>query len=295
MEKQAEEPKEQAQETEEQTNQETEVQETESQETESATTEEQATEEQSTEETTEESELEFKPYKIKVDGEDVEIKSDNELRELAQKGMHYTKKMQNLSEVEKNSAQQRQFVDQLSANPKVFEMLVAQNLGTDPSLVFRTPTPPNESLKDFDPVGYGRQVQMYENELRQKQLIENTVPLVIKGQVDATNNVVFQRGAITHDLNDSQKAEVQQFIQTRFRPNPMGMFSDDDVKNAVNLLYGSKKSEQEKLKSSENFNKKLKQLSKDSPGKSTSQRSNKEKESPEAAYLRYIEETSHDK
>lgn len=292
----AEQAKEQATELNDLTTPETEVEETqESQESATAETEteESTSQEESTEEQAEEQPA-FKPFKIKVDGEESEIGSEEELRELAQKGAHYTKKMQNLSEVEKNSAQQRQFVDQLSANPKVFEMLVAQNLGTDPSLVFRTPTPPMETLKDYDPVGYGRAYAQYENEVRQKQLIENTVPLVIKGQVDATNNVVFQRGAITHDLTDGQKTEVQQFIQSNLRPNQMGMYSDEHVKMAVNVLYGSQRAEKDKLKSSENFNNKLKGLAKQSPGKTSSQRSSKEKESPEGSYLKYIEETSHD-
>lgn len=298
MEQQAEGTNKQAEETVEQTTQETEVSETESQETESETAE--ATEveskEQAQEETTEEqTEEEFVPWKLKVEGEEIEVKTKDELTALAQKGLHYTKKMQTFAEAEKARASEQQFNQSLQNNPKVFEMLVAQNLGTDPSLIFRTPMPPNESLKDYDPVGYGRDVARYENEVRQKQLIEQTVPLVIRGQVDATNNVVFQRGTIANELTDAQSSEVRQFVQNNLRPNQMGMYSDEQVKMAVSYLYGSQKAEKEKLKTSEKFNEKLKQLSKQSPGKTASQRSSKEKESTEAAYLKYVEESSDNK
>lgn len=295
MEQQAEETKEQAQETVEETTQETEVSETESQETKSETAEVQSKEQAQEEATEEQTEEEFVPWKLKVEGEEIEVKTKDELTALAQKGLHYTKKMQTFAEAEKARASEQQFNQSLQNNPKVFEMLVAQNLGTDPSLVFRTPMPPNESLKEFDPIGYGRDVARYENEVRQKQLIDQTVPLVIRGQVDATNNVVFQRGTIANELTDAQSSEVRQFVQNNLRPNQMGMYSDEQVKMAVSYLYGSQKAEKEKLKSSENFNKKLKQLSKDSPGKTTSQRSSKEKESSEAAYLRYVEESSDNK
>ena len=70
--------------------------------------------------------VELRRYTLKVDGKDVEV-DENELIELGQKGFHFDSRMQSLSAVEKQRAQNDQIAQAVLQNPVLAKALT---LGT---------------------------------------------------------------------------------------------------------------------------------------------------------------------
>jgi hypothetical protein len=183
------------------------------------------------------------------------------LQDNVQKGIHYTKKMQSLSEVEKASQYQNQFAQGILSNPNTLEILVAQENGLNPASLYGTPLPPNEALKEADPVGYANQFFAYQTQLWEREKIKALAQAKGTQQASINNNALFEKARLENDLNDVEYNQVTNFMQMNFRPNLYGMFSKEQVDTAVMAITGKARSAQRQLNTIKKIDQSLKSAS----------------------------------
>lgn len=232
---------------------------TEQQTTVETTQQEQTQTETQTEQTTQEQETEVPKFKIKRNGEDIEL-TQEQLLEEAQKGYDYTRKTQELAEVRKQQEWKINTFDQLAQNPAMMKLAMATQLGYDPSLVVANPTPPPQELAQADPVLYTRLQTNYENDMRNKQVIDQAVNAYISKTATENNVATLNLVAIENNLNDQQKSEVAQFVQNNLRAAGTGMYSKNQIEIAVTALYGKQKQQEKVLNTANQVRTNLKKI-----------------------------------
>ena len=205
-----------------------------------------------------------KVWKIKVDGEESE-KTEEELLALAQQGAHYSKKMAAVSDMEK-SIQQRAILENVAANdPTIWKMAMARQMGYDPTVVFATPQPPPQEMRDLNPEGYIQAYIAYETQTQQKAGIDRALQQFIATTAQMTNQGLLSKARLNHNLSEDEYRKVGEFLTQRMRPGVWGMYSDQDLEYAVFATLGQDRVAQAKLKTSENLRQKIKQAAKVTP------------------------------
>ena len=261
--------------------------------TEQTANQEQATEkpveqQETTETKTEETQVEApKKWKIKHDGKEVELE-ESELIENAQKGFDYSRKTQSLAELEKANSQKLQLFDQLTQNPVLWKMAMAQNMGYDPALVTANPQQPDPSLESYNPVLYGRQMSEYEQQIRGKQAVDIALQNYINQATAVNNNALFEKGKIVHNLNDAENQQVVGFMQQQMRPNQMGMYSEQQLEYAVNAVLGKGRISEAKLKTTENIQQIIKKAVTGAPPASTKTKTEEPAQTKAREHLEYV-------
>jgi hypothetical protein len=224
-----------------------------------------------TEPVQEQPQVEVKKYKIKVDGQEEEH-DENELIELAQKGVAFSKKQQALADMEKAQQFKTQAFDQLVNDPSIMKAMFARQMGVDPAVVLQNLQPPDPAYKDTNPEWYYPAQSKYEIAMGQRQAVEQGVNAFIKQSSDATNVQLVARTKLKHDLNDQQANEVANFVNSRLKPGMFGMYSEADMDTAVAALYGKQRQEQDKLQTANNIRETIKRGVQSQPARATSQR-----------------------
>lgn len=190
---------------------------------------------------------EGKKWTLKVDGQDVEVQDEQELLTLAQKGLGADRRFQSVSEWEKANQQKLQLADQFLSNPNAVKFAIAQQLGYDPNMVLGNVQPPDPNTREMYPEEYGRRQAYYELAQQQKAQFDNALSGIITLNAQSANNAVFSKTRLKYNLTDAQDQNLRNFIQTRFRPNEGGFFTEQDAEAAVMALYGQEIIGREKL------------------------------------------------
>lgn len=216
-----------------------------------------------------------------------------QLEEAARKGLDYTKKTQVLSELEQSLKDQQTKFSNIQNDPDYVRLGIAKQMNINPEVLFHTPQPPNEAMKDWDMTGYIQAYNTWDMATKQKQLIENTFQLLQKQNADSINNAIVKKSRLKYeDLNDQEFNQALQWASQRFQPDKSGVYPDDSLDVAIRQLFGDKKMETEKLKMSNNFNKKIQQAVKSKPVKQVSNRVEKPAKSSESDFVAFVEKSS---
>ena len=197
-------------------------------------------------------------YVLRVDGKDVEV-DESEIKELAQKGFSFNQRMQAIAEMERANQQKLQLADGLLNSPEATKFVLAKQLGYDPNMVLGNVQPPDPSWRETYPEQFGRAQAQYELAQNQRQAFESTVSNMLALNAQSANDAVFQKARLENNLDDTQYQQVRNFVTQRFRPNPNGMFSAEDVNLATMALFGRDRIASEKLKNSQNIQQTIKQ------------------------------------
>lgn len=169
------------------------------------------------------------------------------LQENVQKGIHYTKKMQSLTEFEKANQAQINFSQRVISNPDTLEILVAQENGLNPASLYGNPTPPPESLAQTDPILYSQQLFSYQSMMWERQKIKDLAKARGQQEASVNNSALFEKARIESDLNDTEYNQIKMYMQNNFRPNLYGMFSKEQMDAAIMFVTGKARATQEKI------------------------------------------------
>jgi hypothetical protein len=220
---------------------------------------------QSTTEVAQEQENPDEQFLIKavVDGQEQifdvrDVEQRKALQENAQKGIHYTKKMQSLTEFEKANQAQINFSQRVISNPDTLEILVAQENGLNPASLYGNPTPPPETLAQTDPILYSQQLFAYQSMMWERQKIKDLAKARGQQEASINNSALFEKARIESDLNDTEYNQVKMYMQNNFRPNLYGMFSKEQMDAAIMFVTGKARATQDKLNTIQKIDKALK-------------------------------------
>jgi hypothetical protein len=183
------------------------------------------------------------------------------LQDNAQKGAHYTKKMQSLSELEKANQAQVRFSQNIISDPDTLEILVAKENGLNPASLYGNPNPPNDAIKETDPIGYANQFFAYQTQLWERQKIKDLAKARGTQEASISNNALFEKARIESDLNDVEYTNVKNFMQINFRPNTYGMFSKEQLDAAIIAVTGKARSTQQQLSTIQKIDKSIRTAS----------------------------------
>lgn len=205
--------------------------------------------------------------KTVVDGEErvFDIRDQaqrDELVETAQKGFHFTKKSQALSAWEQSKQQELQMAQQLLSNQDAVKMLVANQMGYDPMMVLGQPVVPDETMRETNPIEYGRQYGYYQLQVDQQRRFNDAVQRYNQQVSTSANFALFERARVTHNLNDQEYQEVQRVVVSDMRPNAMGTYSDRQIEAAIRAVTGRERESKNKLDQSNKVQQALKNATK---------------------------------
>lgn len=189
---------------------------------------------------------ELPKWKLKHGGEEIEV-DENEVRNLAQQGLDYTKKMQSLSAVEKSRALESQLAQAVMGNPILAKAALLGQAGLPVEQLLTDPVLPNEAYRETYPDVYNQQVAQYNTHMQIKKAADTIFNALQAQSVQSNNQGVLERARLENNLDDGQFQQVQGFVFNRMRPNQSGMYSSEDVNYAVMALYGRDKIASEKL------------------------------------------------
>lgn len=198
-----------------------------------------------------------KMWKLKFGEEELE-KTEEELLQLAQAGLGFTKKSQGLSEYEKSVNDKVRLAEQMLSDPMTFKWQVAKNANIPIESLFITPQQPPEWLKETDPVAYGEQMANFKMQLLQKQYVDATLQQTMQRYVVENNTALINKARIDSDLNETQTNQLMQTLNTFYRPNDYGMFTREQVDMATRALFGVNAVRDTKLQTSNNLVKSIK-------------------------------------
>jgi len=264
---------------------------------------EEPTEESSEDGATEEAQIEPDPdeqflIREKVDGQEVvwdvrDPAQRKQLSENARQGVHYTKKMQILSESEKANQGWADIGRSVVNDPVFMEMQMAKQLGyQDPSIVFSNPQQPPEWLKESDPSAYADQLANYREVVRAKEIVKNATASYRETVASQSNAVLFQNARLKYELDDTKADQLQSFVTGKFKPNNLGMYDESDMEKAYWSLFGKEVSAREKLTSSENIRKTIQKATRGAPAKAVSDKHQTmtKKQKDDKDYVEFIRE-----
>jgi hypothetical protein len=183
------------------------------------------------------------------------------LQENAQKGFHYNKKMQSLSEWEKANQAQVQFNQGILNNPQMLEISVAQQNGLDPSSLYGELKPPDTGLYETNPQLYFQMDLDYRTKMWQRNQIKTMTEAYGKMQADINNNALFERARIEHELSDIEFNQVKTFLTMNFRPNNYNMFTKEQMDVASSAIVGKSRQATQQMNTISKIDKSIKQAS----------------------------------
>jgi len=129
--------------------------------------------------------------------------------------------------------------------------MAAKALGMDPRIAFLEPSDPPETLKEYDPDSYYKQKYEADSIRKEKARLDEYFGKIKSQSSQQFNEALFAKARVTHDLNDQQLGQVQEFIQNRIQPGAGGLYTDDDLSLAVTALFGVERAGKAKLESTE--------------------------------------------
>lgn len=183
------------------------------------------------------------------------------LQENAQKGFHYNKKMQSMSEWDKANQAQIQFNQMIMNDPDILKISVARQNGLDPASLYGTLQVPDPSLQETNPMLYNQLVFDYQTKAWQREQIGKMTEAYGKMQADMNNNALFERARIEHELNDQEFNQVKTFLTMNFRPNSFNMFTKEQMDVAASAIVGKSRQAQQQINAISKIDKSIKQAS----------------------------------
>jgi hypothetical protein len=201
---------------------------------------------------------------ITVEGEDksYDIRDPQQLQELrdnAQKGIHYTRKMQGVAKMEEGNQQKAQMADMFLANPQALKVLFASQNGIDPAVIMSEPQAPPVELKETHPEYYYYLYNKYQGDVQQKAIGERSFNAFINQTTIVNNGALFEKTRNDNDLTDAEFSQVQSFVQMNIRPNPMGLYSAEQMNAAVNAVVGKDRQAKKQIQAGTQLNKAIKE------------------------------------
>ncbi len=185
-----------------------------------------------------------KMYKIKVDGQDVEVTQD-ELIELAQKGKDYTKKTQELAEKEKTLnteaarvAGLKSIVDEMEADPKLKETLNKVYSDFKSGKIAKSDVAKDSSLKLLDKrideasdPGTREQLKEIREIIKQEAPVEEVSSL--RNEIKTLREeIALVRNAATLGQTDRVETQLQK-LEEKFGADLVGKYKKDIVATAL--------------------------------------------------------------
>jgi len=183
------------------------------------------------------------------------------LQDNVQKGAHYTKKMQSMSEWEKANQSQIQFNQMIMNDPDILKISVARQNGLDPASLYGTLQAPDPSLAESNPSYYNQLVFDYQTKAWQRQQIENMTNAYGKMQADMNNNALYEKARIEHELNDNEFNQVKTFLVMNMKPNNFNMFTQEQMEVAASAIVGKSRQAQQQINAISKIDKSIKQAS----------------------------------
>jgi hypothetical protein len=168
------------------------------------------------------------------------------LQDNVQKGIHYTKKMQSVSEWEKANQAQMQFGQSIVSDPDTLEILVAKENGLNPASLYGNPNPPSQAIAETNPVEYAQQLFAYQSMMWEREKIKALARAKGSQQASIANQAMYEKSRIENELTDQEYAQVIGYMNN-FRPNIYGMYSRDQMDAAVMFVTGKSKAAQREM------------------------------------------------
>ena len=255
--------------------------------TQEESTENQETEQTETEETQEQAVEEPKKFNIKRKGEEIEL-TEQEMIENAQKGFDYTKKMQAQAEIEKALEAQKAQYANITNNPNVVKMMLAEQAHIDPKYIFTDIPQPHPSLQEIDPAAYVAQLTDYQLSVKAKKMVDDTFAVMQQQQAALQNTAIINKAKLKYeDLPESDFNNMVQWASQRFQP-VNGVYPQDSLDIAYKHLYGDKKTEDKLLSVSNKIQKTIKEAGKTKGIQTQRQKVTSQEKSSESEFLNYV-------
>ena len=211
---------------------------------------------------------EKKKFVLKVDGQDDEKEyTEDEERAELQRAIAFSKKQQALAEFEKTHQQDLNIAQQVKADPIFMKAQLARLRGLDPSIVFATPQPPPDWLKEADPNAWAQAKADYNFSVLAKSDIDQAYNSYVQMTSETNNRTVFEKAKMHFDLSDDQYNRLTTHVRNKVMPDRMGLYSFEDVETQYWALFGRENAAAEKLKTSESINASLQRGAKRPPAK----------------------------